>query len=158
MKVRDYVISVIDIENKEMAREVLNVQIPAYEVEAELIQFDGIPQLFDTVELLASCGESFLGFFSEGVLQGVLSYCKNEDEWEICRLVVHPACFKKGIATALLEFFLQEVVGKGELVKVNTGAANIPAITIYKKFGFSEIDHLEVAPGVQIIEMQQIKA
>lgn len=148
----------LDIGNKEIASEVLKIQIPAYKVEAELIRFNGIPQLFDTEESLANSGETFIGFVSEGVLQGVLAYCENENQMEICRLIVHPAYFKRGIATKLLAFFLQELVGKTERVIVSTGADNYPAKALYKKFGFTEIENREVAPNVWITELQMKKA
>ena len=117
-----------------------------------------IPQLYDTEESLADCGETFLGFISDGILQGVLSFCKTDHQMEICRLVVHPIYFNRGIATELLSFFLKEFVREGEQVKVSTGAANHPAKALYKKFGFIEIKNREVAPDVSITELHMTKA
>ena len=145
-------IKILDISDQETAKQVLSIQIPAYEVEAKLIQFDGIPSLSDTEESLAESGETFLGFFCEGNLQGVLSYCKEYDYWLICRLVVHPNHFNRGIATELLQFFLKEVGDTG-IVKVSTGTANLPAIALYKKFGFAERNTKEVAPGILVTQM-----
>ena len=150
----------LDSRNKEIAKEILKIQIPAYKVEAELIQFSRIPQLFDTEESLANSKETFLGFVSEGtlgILQGVLAYCKNGNQIEICRLVVHPNYFKRGIATELLSFFLKDIVGEDEQVKVSTGAKNQPAKALYKKLGFTEVENREVAPGVWITVLHKTK-
>ena len=147
----------LDIRNKEIAKEVLKIQIPAYKVEAELIGFNGIPQLFDTEESLADSKETFLGFVSKGTLQGVLAYCKNGNQIEICRLVVLPDYFKRGIATELLSFFLKEIAGEDEQVKVSTGAKNQPAKALYKKLGFTEVENREVAPGVWITVLHKTK-
>ncbi|MBD3108930.1 GNAT family N-acetyltransferase [Bacillus sp. AGMB 02131] len=148
-------IKVLDISDQETARQVLRIQIPAYEVEAKLIQFDEIPSLLDTEESLAESGETFLGFFFDGNMQGVLSYCKENDYWLICRLVVHPSHFNRGIATELLQFFLKEVreVSDTGIVKVSTGTANLPAIALYKKFGFAERNTKEVAPGILVTQL-----
>ncbi len=151
-------IIVLNIKNKETAKGILDIQIPAYKVEAELIQFNGIPQLYDTEESLADCGETFLGFVSEGILQGVLAFCENDHQMEICRLVVHPFYFNRGIATELLSFFLKEFIRVGEQVKVSTGADNHPAKALYKKFGFIEIKNSEVAPDVRITVLHMTKA
>ncbi|MDF0725480.1 hypothetical protein PY093_01985 [Cytobacillus sp. S13-E01] len=49
----------IDITNPIFAKEVLNVQIPAYKVEAEIIDYYDIPPLRDTVETLQQSQETF---------------------------------------------------------------------------------------------------
>ncbi len=49
------------IEQEEVAKQVLQIQIPAYKVEAELIDFYDIPPLKDTVSSLQQCGETFTG-------------------------------------------------------------------------------------------------
>ncbi|HEU4965088.1 MAG TPA: GNAT family N-acetyltransferase, partial [Bacilli bacterium] len=60
----------LDLTDKKEAMQLLAVQIPAYRVEADLIGFDGIPPLHDTLETLQACGESFYGAFLDGELVG----------------------------------------------------------------------------------------
>ncbi|WP_245996645.1 hypothetical protein [Brevibacillus invocatus] len=43
-------IRIIDAHNPETAQDILRIQIPAYQIEAALIDFDGIPPLKDTVD------------------------------------------------------------------------------------------------------------
>ncbi|MDQ6419543.1 GNAT family N-acetyltransferase [Paenibacillus sp. LHD-117] len=142
------------IEHRNMAdaEAILAVQLPSYRVEAELIGFDGIPALKDTPESVMASEEEFVGFYEEGQLAGVISYAAEADEIDICRLVVHPDRFRRGIATKLLEHVLRHCAA-GKRAVVSTGAANEPAIALYKRYGFEEYGQLEVAPGFFITQL-----
>lgn len=85
-----------------IAREILAVQIPAYIKETEIIGFDGIPALQEKVKDIQASHERFAGYRKNGKLIGVISYEKNMHYLTICRLVVHPDGFRKGIGRALL--------------------------------------------------------
>src|SRR3954466_51630 len=75
------------------------LQRAAYAVEAELIGFDGIPPLRESLDDLRACGESFLGTED---LTGAVSWVRLDDgTLDICRLVVHPRAHRTGIASAL---------------------------------------------------------
>lgn len=137
-----------------IAKEILVVQRPAYRAEAEIIGFDGIPQLSDTEESIMACGETFLGFRSEGRLAGAIAYTEDEEGVEICRLIVHPDYFRKGIGRRLVGFVMEEAA-RGKKVKVSTGAANEPAIRLYKQFGFTERERIEIAPGIFLTNMER---
>lgn len=139
----------LDITDVSIAEKVLHIQLPAYQVEAELIGFAGIPQLKDTVETLSQCGEQFYGYYVQEELAGVISYKVEEDVLDICRLVVHPSYFRKGIANALLAFLLKEkqVVKKAI---VSTGGQNIPAKNLYVKHGFVETKQIPIAEGIYL--------
>ncbi|AZK48934.1 GNAT family N-acetyltransferase [Paenibacillus lentus] len=132
----------------------IDIQIPAYKVEAELIGYDGIPQLLDTVETMMECKENFVGYFLEGELAAFVSYEETEQEVEICRLVVHPYHFRKKIATILVEHVV-ETIAQGRPISVNTGALNFPAKGLYQMFGFRQVRDIEVAPGVFITELRR---
>ena len=145
-------IVVLNPRDEQVAAAMLDVQIPAYEAEAELIQFDGIPQLRDTIETLGLTEETFIGWMAEGELTGFLSYQPEAGDYTICRLVVHPKHTRKGIASALLEHFLTRIAKKCE-VSVSTGEANLPAKRLYGRFGFRETGRIKVAPDVWIVSM-----
>lgn len=122
----------IDITNSQFAEEVLSVQLPSYQVEAELIDFYDIPPLKDTVSMLQRCGEMFYGCYVDGELGGVISIKIEVGIIDIHRLMVHPKHFRKGIAGRLLEFI--EGCGEGdETLIVSTGSKNTPAIYFYEK-------------------------
>ena len=130
-------IKIIDISDRKNAEDVLNIQIPSYKVEAEIIGSYEIPPLKDTVHTLRHCGETFFGYYENEELCGVISIKVDDDEVDIHRLIVHPNHFRKGIAQLLLNFI--ETKFEAETIKVATGSKNTPAISFYKKNGFQNI-------------------
>ena len=77
------------------ATSILNIQIPAYEIEAEYINSTAIPRLYDTVADIQSCNEIFYGYFYEDTLAGFISFKIAEEEVDIHRLVVSLIIFIK---------------------------------------------------------------
>ncbi|GGA29218.1 GNAT family N-acetyltransferase [Psychrobacillus lasiicapitis] len=134
-------IKIIDISNRKNAEDVLNIQIPSYKVEAEIIGSYEIPPLKDTVYTLQYCGETFFGYYENEELCGAISI-KVEDVVDIHRLIVHPNHFRKGIAQLLLNFI--ETKFQTETIKVATGSKNIPAVSFYKKNGFRNMKEVIV--------------
>ncbi|RND01201.1 GNAT family N-acetyltransferase [Lysinibacillus halotolerans] len=132
----------IDITTRRNAEDVLNIQIPAYQVEAEIIGYDDIPPLKDTVEKLQQCGETFYGYYLNEELCGAISLKVEEGEVDIHRLIVHPNHFRKGIAQILLNYLESHL--KRKTMKVATGSKNIPAIRFYKKNGFEIVKEVIV--------------
>ncbi|WP_026692713.1 GNAT family N-acetyltransferase [Peribacillus kribbensis] len=130
------------------AADLLAVQIPAYRVEANLIGFEGIPQLKDGMEDIMKSGETFIGYYIDSMLAGFVSFEERESEIDICRLVVHPSYFRKGIGRALMGRLLE--LNKRKHFIVSTGSLNLPARTLYKSLGFQEVKQEEVAAGVRI--------
>ncbi|HYK74939.1 MAG TPA: GNAT family N-acetyltransferase [Pseudoneobacillus sp.] len=133
----------LDITNPIVAEKVLNVQIPSYRVEAELIGFYELPPLKDTVETLRQCGEMFFGYFLNKELCGVISVRVEQNVLDIHRLIVHPQHFRKGIANALMEF-IQNKFENVESIIVSTGAKNTPAVTFYEKNGFLKTEEIKI--------------
>jgi ribosomal protein S18 acetylase RimI-like enzyme len=145
----------LNVKDPEMAKKILEVQIPSYQVEAELINFYGIPQLKDTVETLMRCGEIFYGYFIQGELAGAIAFKKEGTLLDIHRLVVHPDHFRKGIGRELVNHVLeQERDAKRFLVR--TGTKNIPARKLYEKLGFMEIGEQEAGPGVSLTLFEKV--
>lgn len=147
-------INQLDMTNKDIVKQMLNIQIPAYKVEAEIINFDGIPQLQDTVDSLMKLDETFLGYWLDDVLVGFISYTSESNGCDICRLVVDPKHFRKGVAKSLLEYLLKQLNNKN-IVSVSTGKANVPAKYLYEKYGFQEEKDVEVAPNVYITQFSK---
>lgn len=135
-------IKIIDISNRKNAADVLNIQIPSYKIEAEIIGSYEIPPLKDTVHTLQHCGEAFFGYYENEILCGVISIKVDDDEVDIHRLIVHPNHFRKGIAQLLLNFI--ETKFEVETIKVATASKNTPAVSFYKKNGFQNIKELIV--------------
>lgn len=94
---------ILDLSDDAVLRELWTVQRLAYAVEAELIGFDGIPPLHESLEDLRACGETFFGLYDEEGLTGAVSYLLDGSTVDICRLVVHPRAHRRGIASKLLD-------------------------------------------------------
>ncbi|MDQ1146473.1 ribosomal protein S18 acetylase RimI-like enzyme [Bacillus sp. SORGH_AS 510] len=149
-------IKVIDLQEIGLAKELLELQRASYLVEAKLINFFEIPPLKESLEELIECGETFLCYFEEKSLAGAISYSVDEDELTICRMVVHPDHFRKGIAQKLLS----EVESRNSQIsvyKVSTGKDNPPAKNLYLKNGFTFLSDIEVVPGLYISNFEKRK-
>lgn len=133
----------IDITNPEIAKEVLSIQLPAYQIEAKLIGFDGIPALKDTVETLQQCGETFYGYYIDGALCGIISFVIKSSVLDIHRLFIAPSHFRKGIVGQLLDHILC-VESDFDTIIVKTGAKNMPAIRFYQSKGFEREEDLVI--------------
>jgi ribosomal protein S18 acetylase RimI-like enzyme len=144
----------IDITNLKLAEEVLNIQIPSYKVEAEIIDFYDIPPLKDTVYTLKQCGETFFGYYLKEELCGVISIKVENGIIDIHRLMVHPKHFKKGIAESLLDFIENDNEGL-ETIIVSTGSKNTPAVTFYLKNGFSKTEEISITERLSITSFKK---
>lgn len=81
-----------------------------------------------------------LGVRDKDRLAGYLAISLIEDEMEILNLAVHSDFRKQGLATRLLERGF-EVCRKKGIAKsfLDVKVSNIPAIELYKKFGYVQI-------------------
>ena len=139
------------IGDRDTAAAVLACQRAGYAVEAELMCFDGIPPLHETLGELLRCGERFLGSYDKEGLAGIVSWEKLVDGTvDICRLVVAPRAFRMGHATALLD-----ALGPAERFVVSTGTANTPALALYLRHGFVPVGTREVAPNVTVTLLER---
>ena len=132
--------------NEYTAKAIQRIQRPAYLVEAELMGFEGIPQLKESTIEIQNSDETFLGYMEQEVLLGFISYKKENNIVDIHRLVVNPEHFRKGIGRKLLAYLMEEFEGMEFIV--STGKMNKPAKNLYTSFGFVETEDFEVAPGI----------
>jgi ribosomal protein S18 acetylase RimI-like enzyme len=148
-------IKAIPILEARAVQEVLELQRLSYRVEANLIGSDVIPGLHENLEQLQNCGETFYGFFAAQSLCGAISFKLEQQTLDIHRLVVHPDHLRKGIARSLLEFVLKLEL-KAKRCIVQTGTLNLPAIGLYQKLGFTELERREVIPGLWISVFERV--
>ncbi|WP_285399153.1 GNAT family N-acetyltransferase [Lysinibacillus sp. fls2-241-R2A-57] len=135
-------IKLIDISNRNIANDVLSIQIPSYEVEAKIIGYSEIPPLKDSVDTLLKCEEIFFGYYENTELCGAISLKVDNNVANIHRLIVHPKHFRKGIAQLLLNFAISNFDVKK--VEVATGSKNTPAVNFYLKNGFEKTKEVTV--------------
>lgn len=134
----------IDLDDDAIAARVVEIQRAAYAVEAELIGFDGIPNLRETVaDLRTRADLIWRGAFVDGELAATIAWIDEGTVIDIDRLAVDPAFARRGLGRALVR-----AVPAGRPTIVATGAANAPAVALYAGEGFRPIDETEIAPGV----------
>ncbi|MFC7373356.1 GNAT family N-acetyltransferase [Fictibacillus iocasae] len=143
----------IDINNRKKAQEVLNVQIPSYNMEAKIIGTYEIPPLKDTVDKLQQCGETFFGYYSQDKLCGAISFKIENNEMDIHRLIVDPKHFRKGIAQKLLE--IAEAQKGIESIKVSTGSKNTPAVRFYIKNRYQKVNEVKVNELISLTHFEK---
>ncbi|WP_430882994.1 GNAT family N-acetyltransferase [Fusibacter sp. JL216-2] len=146
-------IDTLKVENEFVAREIVKLQREAYRIEAKIIGSIKIPPMYDTVDCIKICDETFIGYRVQRQLLGLISYKCEYGILDIHRLVVKPAHFKKGIATQLIQHVLKENKDAQKII-VATGAKNTPAIKLYKNNGFKIIREFEVEMGLRISQLE----
>lgn len=140
----------------EEAAEILEVQISAYKVEAQYLQNNSIPRLYDTITDIQNCNEIFYGYFIDDTLAGFISFQYEDAAVDIHRLVVSPTYFHKGIATALLEHLFQLHDETTNYI-VQTGKKNTPALSLYKKHNFIETKEITLPDGLVLVQLKKLK-
>lgn len=143
----------MDLLNLSLVKELDTLQKKSYAIEAELVGFDDLPPLKETLEQLIACQEEFIGYFIDGKLAGAISYSPENGTLVICRLIVDPAHFRKGIAGKLLTHLEEEK--SFDRIIVSTGKENQPAINLYRKYGFNPVKDIEAAPGFFITMLEK---
>jgi len=124
----------------------------SYKVEADLLGITEFYPLNRSAEEIAESVNSFLGFYQDDTLVGV---CELEavDAYTvmISALVVMPSAFRFGIASKLLDYVIEQ--NSEKTILVSTAKENIPAVSLYQKFGFEIYTELELADGLKIVEL-----
>ncbi len=134
------------------AQRLLELQRAAYAAEAELLGFEGIPPLHETLAELLAIPQQWLGRFDGTELVGGLTWEDGGDAGlEISRLVIAPSAWRAGHATALLDAF--ESVAGERPVRVATGTDNAPALALYARRGFVPTGEEEIAPGLRLTRL-----
>jgi ribosomal protein S18 acetylase RimI-like enzyme len=144
----------LDLNNDTEVVRILEIQQAAYQVEAELIGFDEIPPLFDTPELLRESHETFYGCFVDGTLAGIIATEYETEVLVISRLGVHPDYFRRGVATALLNY-VETLPSSARCLRVSTGTINAPARQLYERHGFIKIGEHQIAIGVTMTDYEK---
>lgn len=145
----------LNLMNVETVKHILQLQITAYKIEAELIGFTEIPPLKDTIDSLKNCEETFYGYYINHVLTGIISYKIFENVLDIHRVAVHPNFFKNGIAGKLI-CFVEGLESNINKAVVCTGKENLPAVNLYLKNGYKKIMDIEISKNIYITEFQKM--
>jgi ribosomal protein S18 acetylase RimI-like enzyme len=140
----------IDLSDDRLASAIHELGRHAYAVEADLIGFDGIPALAESLEQLRARPLRWLASLDPtGTPMAFVAWQHTDTgDIDIDRLCVDPAYFRRSLATGLLTHLLTtQLVGD---VTVSTGAANAPAVALYTRLGFVPTGTSEPEPGLLI--------
>jgi ribosomal protein S18 acetylase RimI-like enzyme len=146
----------LDLADRAVAEAVLDVQRRAYRIEADLVGFDSIPPLHESLEELQASGETFLAAMVDGRLAGLVSWKLDGDTLDLHRLAVDPGFFRAGIGRALVRA-AQAAEPEAHRVIVQTGADNDPAKALYESEGFTKIGEREVAPEFRVTLFEKVR-
>ena len=144
-------IKTLEHSSKKVATEIHAVFRLSYKIEAQLVGVEDFPPLFRTVEHIQSAISRFIGLWIDSELAAVTEYTHNETHLSIDSLAVHPSFFRRGLASQLVQFLLDSVDWRS--ADVETAVANNPAITLYEKFGFSEVRRWKTTEGIDKIQL-----
>jgi len=109
----------------------LEVQRRAYQVEARLLGTTDFPPLRETIDDINTEVPTGFVYIIDDDIVGAVTIA----DGTITRLIVDPAYFRQGIAQSLLRYVFEHSLAK----HVMTGARNLPALTLYGRFGFTEV-------------------
>jgi len=144
----------LDLGDDATLERLVELQRASYAVEAELIGAAELPPMRETAGELRCCGERFLGARDEGELVGAISFRRAGGTVDIHRLVVDPAAFRRGVATALLDA-LDACQADATHWTVGTGAANGPARALYERRGFTPTEERIVPGGIRWVRLDR---
>jgi len=138
--------------SQNVAQNIFQVFQKSYAVEAKILNAKDFPPLKRTVEQFLQAKTLFLGYLIDGYITAVIELDIHKNSIHIQSLVVHPNYFKQGIAIQLLHYIFDN--HQSECFTVETGADNVPAINLYKKVGFKEVDQYDTDHGIRKIRLK----
>ncbi|MDG4864559.1 GNAT family N-acetyltransferase [Streptomyces sp. T-3] len=159
----DFSLHELDLTDDTAAGAVHRIGRRAYTVEADLIGFDGIPALHESLESMRARPLHWLGattthdrqltaFIAWQYAEGAAP--DSDTEVDIDRVCVDPAWFRHGLATLLLRHLLTELA-PGHTAMVSTGADNRPALALYERLGFDRTGTVEPVPGLRLAQFRR---
>ncbi|MCC5910093.1 MAG: GNAT family N-acetyltransferase [Clostridiaceae bacterium] len=141
----------LNLKDDVISKSVLELQIASYKIEAEIIGFQEIPPLKDTIKSLKQCEEIFYGYHINDVLTGIISFEVIKNVLDIHRVAVHPNFFRMGIAEKLINY-IEKLESNIYKITVCSGRANLPAVNLYLKNGYRKTKNIEISKNVYLTE------
>lgn len=140
----------LDLNDPATAAQVLALQHVAYAMEAELVGFDSIPPLHESLDDLRCRPLEWLGVVEDGRVVGAMAISMTGHGCDIDRLVVDPSRQRGGIGRQLVSAVLHHAC-----VTVSTGRDNTPAVRLYESLGFRRVGATEVEPGFWTVQFER---
>lgn len=149
------VVTRLDSTSPAVAEAIREVMVEAYRVEAAVLGVDDFVPLRRTAADITAADALFLGIESGESLAAVAEVEHPEPgHAHIGSLVVKPARFRQGLATALLDHL--STLHARDRITVSTGTRNAPACALYESHGFSEVRRWTTADGIPMVTFERL--
>ena len=146
----------VDIFADGTAVEILKVQTASYQVESRLIEYPDFPPLWETAEKLRASGERFVVCRLGQAVAGAASFAVNAGAADICRLVVSPEHFGKGIGSGLVRC-VERLCRACRRITVSTAWRNTPAVKLYEKLGYRVFRRWHLPDRLELVEFEKLQ-
>ncbi|GIO37565.1 hypothetical protein J41TS12_24260 [Paenibacillus antibioticophila] len=145
-------IASLSMQDPNIVEQIWSLQHTAYRMEAAAMGLKNVPPLPETFGSLRSSGDLFFGMISEeeelvGAIAVFLS--GSPAQVEITRLMIRQDCLRQGIGSRLVEHVLRSFPDVNAF-SVTAGTGNIPAVQLYRKFGFEPGETVSSVAGAQL--------
>lgn len=135
------------------AAALLRLQHSAYAWEAQLTGDDRIPALQEDEHVLAAWRGRWVTAWAGVDLVGAIAWAVHDDHVDIAKTMVSPTAMRGGVASALLTRVLDASAGRP--VMVTTRRDNVPAVSLYTRYGFEPEADEHVPPGVWVTRLRR---
>lgn len=124
----------------------------AYAVEARLLNVRDFPPLARSAAAIQAAKNAFFGVGNEAGLLGVIELEQEPGAVSIASLVVDPGYFRRGLARLLLGHVIS--ISPGQVLRVETATANVPAMALYANMGFAVCGEYAKATGLHMSRLE----
>lgn len=136
-----------------IAEKIRSVFQVSYAVEADLLKAIDFPPLKRSLANFLKSETHFYGYFQDDELAAVVEIKSENSNTHIQSLVVDLYYFRQGIGEKLVLFIFKTY--NTTTFSVETGLANLPAISLYKKFGFIETKQWDTDHDIRKIRFEK---
>ena len=126
----------LDQKQIDISENIYDIFQVSYAVEAALLKCEDFPPLNRSVEAIQSSKSTFYGYSAHQSIAAVMELEENPNHIHVRSLTVDPKYFRQGIGFKMLQYVLDNF--SAELISVETGHDNHPAVQFYLNFGFKK--------------------
>lgn len=139
--------------DSKIAKSIYTVFQASYKIEADILGVENFPPLKRTIEDFINSDSLFYAFFETDEVAAVIEIKIIGNLTDIQSLVVHPNFFRRGIAMKLMNYVLKSHSSQSCIVE--TGLENKPAVKLYQKLGFQEIETWKTDFGIWKVKFEK---
>lgn len=123
----------------------------SYKVEADIIGLNDFPPLSLSIQDIVQSDGIFEAISINTNIVAIVCYKNIQGTVELQNLAVSPEFFRRGLASMLLNHLFNKYQ-KCKFI-IHTALANIPAVRLYEKLGFTLNDTFVSSEGIELAKM-----